>query len=360
MRNVLKFPLARLAAVSVGGACGVLFLSAACFWLESGLTTAALTLLILLTLMSLLGNFAVSVFLAVVAWVCLNYFFVSPRFSLRMADTTDVVTLLAFLTTSIVITGLSVRVRRLANAKLEQTRADLARLARVASLGELTASIAHEINQPLAGVVSSGNACHRWLTSDPPNVDRALQSVERIVNDANRASQIIERVRNLSKNTPPEKSPVNINELILEILSLAHAEMEQHAISLRTQLSDDLPVVHADRVQLQQVILNLIINAVEALNEPELNPRDLCVHTKRNDPAQVLVQVSDSGKGLDPEKARHIFDAFYTTKREGMGMGLAISRGIIEAHGGRVWAMPNEPRGAILQFTLPSGSSATI
>lgn len=332
----------------------MVLLGAACFRMGTGLATAAFALLIIVTLMSLLGNFAVSVALSFMAVLCLSFFFAEPVFSVRVANMVDVSALLSFLTTSIVITGLSVRVRRLAEQKLAQSRADLARFARVASLGELTASIAHEVNQPLAGVVSSGDACQRWLAGEPPNLERAIQSLDRIIRDAHRASQVVERIRNLAKNAPPKKASVNINEAVLEIIVLARGEIEQSGISLKPQLSDDVPPVWADRVQLQQVILNLIINAIEALGELTDGPRNLSVGTERARGSGVLLTVRDSGKGLDAEQAKKIFDPFYTTKPEGMGMGLAVSRGIIEAHGGRLWVTSNEPAGTVFRFTLPT------
>ena len=291
--------------------------------------------------------------LSIVAVLFLNFFFAEPLFSVRVAKAVDVIAILSFLTTSLVITGLSAKIRDLAEKKLEQTRADLARLARVASLGELTATIAHEVNQPLAGVVSSGNACQRWLASEPPNLERAIQSIDRIIRDANRASEVVERIRNLAKNRPPAKVPVNINDAVREIIVLTRGEIDESGISLKAQLADDAPLVLADRIQLQQVILNLLINAIEAIRELNEGPRNLFIGTEKADSARILVTVRDSGAGLDPEKVQHIFDPLYTTKREGMGMGLAVSRSIIEFHGGRLWATPSEPVGAVFQFTLP-------
>ena len=353
MQRPWKSPFWHPAAACLGGALGLVLLSAACFWMRSSLTVAAFGLLIGITLISLLGNFTVSVVLSFVAVLCLNLFFAEPVFSVRVAKSVDLIALLSFLTTSIIITGLSAKLRRLAEDKLEQTRADLARFARVASLGELTASIAHEVNQPLAGVVSSGNACQRWLASEPPNVERAVQSLDRIIRDAHRASQVVERIRNLAKNAPPKKVPVDLNEAVLEIIAVSRAGIEESGISLKTQLASGLPSVWADRIQLQQVILNLVVNAIEAMSELPAGPKDLFIGTEKNGVNEVLLTVRDSGTGLDPEKAQHIFDALYTTKREGMGMGLAVSRGIIEAHGGHLWATPNAPVGAVFQFKLP-------
>jgi C4-dicarboxylate-specific signal transduction histidine kinase len=243
-----------------------------------------------------------------------------------------------------------------ASEALRESQAELARVSRVTTLGELTASIAHEVNQPLAGVVSSGNACLRWLASRPPNIENAKQSVDRIIKDANRASDVVQRVRGLAQNTPVQKVWLSINETVRESMALTCMEVAQHQASLKTQLSDDVPCVWADRIQLQQVMLNLIMNAIEAVSAVKDGPRDVFVSTAKHESDNVLLTVRDSGTGLDPESLERIFDAFYTTKREGMGMGLAVSRSIIEVHGGRLWATANEPRGAVFQFTLPIGS----
>ena len=242
-----------------------------------------------------------------------------------------------------------------ASEALRQTQSELAHATRVTTLGELTVSIAHEVNQPLAGVVSSGNACVHWLASEPPNIEKARQSVDRIIRDANRASEVVGRVRSLAKKNPLQKGWLNLNETVLETTVLTRMEVAQNRASLSTQLSDDALLVWADRIQLQQVILNLIMNAIEAVSAISDGPRDLLVSTAKHESDGVLFIVRDSGTGLDPEKLDRIFDAFYTTKREGMGMGLAVSRSIIEAHGGRLWATPNKPRGAVFQFTLPTG-----
>jgi signal transduction histidine kinase len=246
-----------------------------------------------------------------------------------------------------------------AEVAVHEARAQLAHIARLTTLGELTASIAHEVNQPLTAVVTSGNACLRWLASQPPNLERAKNAVDRIVKDANRASDVVRRVRALAKRAPPHKEWLNINQTILETIALTRSEIEQNRIALRTRLEDDLPLVLGDRIQLQQVILNLIINAIEGIGAAAEGPRELLVDSSKGDSHDVLVAVRDTGGGLTPGEVEHVFDPFYTTKSEGMGMGLTISRSIIEAHGGRVWATPNLPRGAVFQFTLPSGPEAT-
>ena len=244
--------------------------------------------------------------------------------------------------------------RKQAEAALQKAQSELAHVTRVTTLGELTASIAHEVNQPLAAVVTNGNACLRWLARQPPNLIEAQQAVERIIKDGHRASEVIGRIRTLVKKAPQRKDRVDINDIIREVIALAQGEVYRNRVSLMTQLSDGLPLVLGDRIQLQQVILNLIINGVEAMSGQKENPRELVINSRKDDSSGLLVAVRDSGIGLESVKLEQLFDAFYTTKREGMGMGLAISRSIIEAHGGRLWATANSPHGAVFQFTLPA------
>jgi C4-dicarboxylate-specific signal transduction histidine kinase len=344
----------RSAVVCLGGGLVTVLLAYACFAVAFDFASAGFTLLILTALLSLVGRVFDSIVISVVSIFSLDYFFIRPLFSFGIADWDDAVAMAAFLVTSLIITGLAARMRRLAQQELRQTRAALARFARVATLGEMTASIAHEVNQPLAGVVSSGNACLRWLATEPPNVEKASQSVHRIIRDANRASQVVERVRGLIKNTPPQKTWININEAILEITVLVRSEIEHSRISLATRLQEDLPPVWADRIQLQQVLLNLIANAIDAMRAANLTQRDLLIATEPDKTSWVLVTVRDSGAGLDAAKLQDMFNAFYTTKPEGIGMGLAISRSIVEAHGGRLWATPGKSGGATFQLTLPT------
>jgi two-component system, LuxR family, sensor kinase FixL len=243
--------------------------------------------------------------------------------------------------------------RKRAEEALHKAQAELAHITRVATLGEMTASIAHEVNQPLAAVVTNANACLRWLAGQAPNLDEARQAIGRIVKDGHRASEVIGRIRALVKKSPPRKDWLNINETILEVIALARSEIHRNRVSLQIQLADRLPLVLADRIQLQQVVLNLIINGIEAMNGSSEGRRELRVSTETDGSNGVLIAVRDSGVGLNPEIPEHLFDPFYTTKPDGMGMGLAISRSIIEAHGGRLWASLNAPRGAVFQFTLP-------
>jgi signal transduction histidine kinase len=239
----------------------------------------------------------------------------------------------------------------LARAAAYEAQSQLAHVGRVTALGELTASIAHEVNQPLAAVVINGNASLRWLADSPPNLAEARQAIERIVKDANRASDVVARVRTLTKSAPREKGWVNINDLILETVALTERKIQQHHVALQTQLAGDLSPVMGDRVQLQQVILNLIFNAMEATTGHKGS--ELIISTVNDGTKIVHVSVQDNGSGFPTEKLDRVFNAFYTTKPEGMGMGLTISRSIIESHGGRIWVTPVTPHGAVVQFTLP-------
>ena len=237
--------------------------------------------------------------------------------------------------------------------KLRQTELELARVARVTMLGELTTSIAHEVNQPLSAVVTNANAALRWLAGSPPNLDEARQAVQHIVRDGNRAGEVIRRVRELTKKSEPVRKPVNLNELIRETVSLTQPELKRKKVSLQLELSSDLPFVFADNVQLEQVLLNLIVNAADSLGTITNRPRLLHIRTEHLEPGAVQVAVQDNGVGVKPEESEHLFQPFYTTKSGGLGMGLAISRSIVEAHGGRLWAVPNTESGAVFQFTLP-------
>ncbi len=241
-----------------------------------------------------------------------------------------------------------------ADEELHQARADLAHVTRVTTLGEMTSSIAHEVNQPIAATVTNAEAALRWLGAHPPDLAEVRQALDRIINAGNRAGEVIDRIRALVKKAPPRKDRLDINEIILEVIDLTRSEVRRKGVALTAQLLSDLPPISGDRIQLQQVILNLIINASEAISGVSEGPREVLVGSANDDPDGVLVTVRDSGPGLNAEQLDHLFDAFYTTKPDGLGMGLAISYSIIEAHGGRLWATPNIPRGAVFQFTLPA------
>lgn len=244
---------------------------------------------------------------------------------------------------------------RIAEEDLQQTRAELARVTRVTTLGELTAAIAHEVNQPLTGLVSSGNACLRWLAGETPNLGAARRAVERMVSDGARAGEVIRRIRSLVRKSPPRRDWLNVNDAIKEVVALIRTEIQRNGVSLQTQLSSDLPLILGDRIQLQQVILNVMMNAIEAMSGVDQAQRNLLVVSVKDGLDAVVVDVRDSGVGLDRTAPDRVFDAFFTTKPDGMGMGLAISRTIIEAHGGELSATSNSPRGAIFRFRLPTG-----
>jgi C4-dicarboxylate-specific signal transduction histidine kinase len=239
--------------------------------------------------------------------------------------------------------------------RYREVQMQLAHANRVATTGQLSASIAHEVNQPLAAVVTNAGASLRWLDYDPPDVAEARAGLERILKAGTRAGDIIGRLRRLVRKAPLQKEPLDLDETILEVVALTRGEVVKNDVLVQTQLAEGLPPIHGDRVQLQQVILNLIVNAVDAMTGVGKGSRELLISTGRAEPDGVLVAVRDSGLGLSPESLERLFETFYTTKPGGMGVGLSICRSIIEAHGGRLWATANVPRGAIFQFTLPAG-----
>jgi C4-dicarboxylate-specific signal transduction histidine kinase len=324
----------------------------------------------------------------------MSYFFTSPIFSFQVDDPRDIVALVVFLGTSLLISRLMAQRKRaegalqkllgeleskvqertaeLARANdelrteiverqraeeaLQKARAELAHVSRVMTLGELTASIAHEVNQPLAAVVTNAQAGRRWLALETPRLDEAQAAVERIIRDGNRASEVIQRIRALAKKTEPQMVPLDINNSIRESISLEQREVLSHGVSLRTALASALPPVLGDRVQLQQVVINLVMNALEAMAPVTDRPREMLIRSQQHEAGQVLVAVQDSGIGIESQNAERLFNAFFTTKPGGMGMGLSISRSIIVAHGGRLWVSPNVDHGATFQFSLPASS----
>jgi PAS domain S-box-containing protein len=249
--------------------------------------------------------------------------------------------------------GRHITERKRAEEALRSAQAELAHANRVATMGQLTASIVHEVSQPIAATVLNAQAALRWLGAQPPNLNEVRQILDQITDDSKRAGDIIDRIRALIKKAPPRKEGLEINEAILEVIALTRGEVLQNSVSVRTQLAEGLPLIQADRVQLQQVILNLIVNAVEAMSDASEGARELLISTGGDASNGVLVSLRDSGPGLDPANLERLFDAFYTTKSSGLGMGLSICHSIIEAHGGRIWAGANEPRGAAFHFTLP-------
>jgi C4-dicarboxylate-specific signal transduction histidine kinase len=241
-----------------------------------------------------------------------------------------------------------------AEAALRQVQAELVHVARVTSLGELAASIAHEVTQPIAATLTNAQAALRWLRLDPPEqLDEVQKALERIVRDAARAGAVVQRIRNLVKKAPPHDDRVDINAAIREVIELTRSEAMKNGVLMRTELADSLPVARGDRVELQQVILNLVLNAVEAMSALTEGPRELQIVTSRTESDHTLIAVRDTGPGLAPAAEENLFKAFHTTKPNGLGLGLSICRSIVESRGGRMWASANAPRGAVFQFTLP-------
>jgi signal transduction histidine kinase len=248
--------------------------------------------------------------------------------------------------------------RKRADEALRKAQANLAHVTRLTTVGELTASIAHEVTQPISAIVMNANTCMRWLNSNPPDLDEARAATSRIIRDGSRGAEVIARIRRLLKRSPPVKVRLNINDVIQETIALAR--MDLHGTALQMELADGLPEVTADRVQLQQVLLNLTVNAIDAMKPVTDRPRLLRLHTKDHEGRAVLVAVQDSGVGLSSTQKEQLFETFYTTKPDGLGMGLSICRSIVEGHGGRLWAESNDGHGTTFKFTLPFASGVVV
>jgi PAS domain S-box-containing protein len=247
-------------------------------------------------------------------------------------------------------TAIDIEDRKRAEEERETLRADLAHVNRISILGELAASVSHELKQPIAAAMTDANTCIRWLKRDQPDVDEALQATSRIIKDGSHATEIIDRLRSLYKKSPPQRELVDVDEIVCEMLVLLRGEATRYSISMRTELAPDLPKITADRVQLQQVLMNLMLNAIEAMKD---TAGELTIKTEMGQGGLALISVSDTGVGLPNEKTEQIFYAFFTTKPQGTGMGLSISRSIVESHGGHLWATANSERGATFYFTVP-------
>ena len=286
------------------------------------------------------------------------YYFLSPVHSLIVAAE-ETPRFVIFVLAAILVGSLSAAQRRSmqslrkAEETLRETQAALAHVTRVMTMGELAASIAHEVNQPLAGIVINGNACLRWLAGESPNLAEAREAAQRIIRDGSRASEIVSRIRALAKKTSTLAERVDLSEAIREVLALCQGEARKHGVALYAQFPGDLPPVRGDRVLIQQVVLNLVMNGIEAMRDVQDRPRELVIQAQA-EAEQVRVTVHDSGIGLDPQAQERIFDALYTTKPGGMGMGLSISRTIVENHGGRLSVVARDRRGATFEFTLPA------
>src|SRR5713226_8549000 len=301
-----------------------------------------------------LGPGLLSVGLSALAF---DYFFlrrtlppaVEPAVYLRFA---------VFLVATLLITGLMEIKRRVEQSRnraeeaLRQAQSDLAHASRVTTMGELTASLAREVNQPIAAAVTDANTCLRWLNRDHPDVEEAREAASRMAKDATRAGEIFSRIRLVFRKGTLQRALVDVNEVIREMVVLLRSEATRFSVSVRTELAD-LPQVMADRVQLQQVLMNLMINGIDAMKDVD-GTRELIIRSERADDGQLMVSVSDTGVGLPRQQADQIFNAFFTTKPQGTGMGLRISRSIVESHGGRLWATDNSPRGASFHLTLPT------
>ena len=342
------------------GAIGLALLTLVCFRFQVNSTTVALLYLIVIGLVSLQGSFVPSAIISIIAYVCLDAFFTAPLFELGMNHVLDIVAPITYVSSAFVITRLISRLRKSneerqrAEETLRKSQAELAHVTRVMTMGELAASIAHEINQSLAAVVNNANACLRWLANDSPDLDEARDAAQAVVRDGKRAGEVIARIRTILKKTNTEKRRVDINQTIREIVALVRDTTVRNNVTLRMDLAEGLPHVRGDHVQLQQVILNLVMNGIEAMAPLTDRPRQIFIESQQRESGSVLVAVHDTGVGIESNESDKIFDAFYTTKADGLGMGLAISRSIIEGHGGQLSAVPTNGLGSTFQFTLPA------
>src|SRR2546427_6637443 len=253
----------------------------------------------------------------------------------------------------LLITMIDVTQRKHAEQRAAQAQAELAHISRVTMVGEMTASIAHEVNQPLAAIVADANASLNWLAAAPPDLESVRGALDAIVRDGHRAGEVIQRIRQLASKGAPRKDAVDLNDVVRDVVPLVRAELRHQEISLMLDLASKLPPVLGDRIQLQQVLLNLVMNAVEAMGTVTGRPRRLIIRSEPDDDDHVSVAVQDTGIGIAANHLDHVFSAFFTTKPGGMGLGLSISRSIIGAHGGRLWTTPNRPHGAVFHFALP-------
>ena len=276
-------------------------------------------------------------------------FFLTLHGDIRSGVTNTFISLVAIGIT----TYLAVRIQA-AQQATEEARMQLAHLSRVSTLGELATSIAHEVNQPLGAIAANGNALLHWLSADSPNLDEVVRAVGFMIEDANRASEVIARLRNLARRAPPERLLVDVNSVVETIAALMQHEVRRNRIALRLELDDSLSLIRGDQIQLQQVVLNLLLNAIDAITAVEGTTREIGIQTKSDSDKTVRITISDSGTGIEPDRLERVFEAFYTTKPDGMGVGLAISRSIIESHGGRIFAAAGAPLGTVFHILLPA------
>jgi signal transduction histidine kinase len=314
--------------------------------------------LLAVTVSSLFGGLGPGLLSVGLSAAAFNWFFLRRTFP-QTLEPEAFLRFAIFLVATFLTTGLMEIKRRVeesrnrAEESLRQANSDLARVSRVTTMGELTASLAHEVNQPIAAAVTDANTCLRWLMRDPPDLEEAREAASRTIKAASRAAEIISRVRQLFKKGAAQRQLVDVNEVIREMTALLRSEAARHSISLRTDLATDLPQVFGDRLQLQEVLMNLMMNSIDAMRNVD-GTRELTVKSRPGENEHLVVSVSDTGVGLPPLQADRIFDAFFTTKPDGTGMGLRITRSIVESHGGRLWAADNPPRGASFHLTLPT------
>ena len=313
--------------------------------------------LLAVTVSSLFGGLGPGLLSVAFSAVAFAYFFLARTFPMP-PEPALYLRFAVFLAAALLITGLTEMKRRVEQSRkhaeeaLRQAQADMAHVNRVTTMGELTASLAHELNQPIAAALTDANTCLRWLMREHPDLEEARAAASRMVKDATRAGEIIKRIRVPFEKGASEHEPVDVNEVIREMVLLLHSQASRHSISVRTEMSADLPQVMGDRVQLQQVLMNLMINGIDAMKNVN-GARELVIDTRRADHKQIQVSIRDTGVGLPQQQADQVFNAFFTTKLHGTGMGLRISRSIVESHGGRLWAGENSPCGASFYFTLP-------
>jgi C4-dicarboxylate-specific signal transduction histidine kinase len=321
--------------------------------------TAGFAYLLLVLVIASRWELLESVLTAVVATLAFDFFFVPPILGFTPTNPEDWVALFSFLAASLIASHLSATAKRRASEAiraeqaLRRAQADLERVSRVITLGELTASIAHEINQPISAVLTNARTGLRWLKRDYPDLEEASEALSRVVKDVTRVAELITGLRTLFKQGSPRRESIDVNDAVREMIVLLGGETRRHAISVRTELAADLPQILADRVQLQQVLMNLMINAIDAMGNVD-GTRELIIKSQPAEDNQLQVSVSDTGVGLPTHQTDQIFKPFFTTKIHGTGMGLRISQSIVERHGGRLWAADNSPCGATFYLTLPT------
>jgi C4-dicarboxylate-specific signal transduction histidine kinase len=358
----------RVIAQSLSGCVALALLTFVCFRLGFNLATAACLYMAIIVMLSLQGSLLASAIVSLLGVGCLAYYFAPPIFSFRVEDPFNLIAIITYVTVSAVVSKLRLRADQLAaaNAALEaqiaerkraeegllDVRAKLEHVSHMNTMGELTASLAHEVNQPIAAAVINANACVRWLSGDFPNLEEARTAARRIVQDGARAADIVNRSRLNFKKGPSQQELVDVGEISRELIALLRGQAARYSVSVRTDLAADPCQVMGDRAQLQQLMLNLIMNGIDALKDVD-GARQLAIQSQRTEDGQLLVSVSDTGVGLPPQQADQIFNALFTTKPHGTGIGLSICRSIVESHGGRLWAADNCPRGASFHFTLP-------